>query len=206
MHNILLKSITYFDSEGKSPGSLTSQISTDATQLQELLGNNMGMAVISVFNLTGSIIISFYFGWKLALVGVLTIMPVVLTAGFLRIKMERGFVDLNRAVFAESSQFGSEAVAAFRTVTSLLMEDKILNRFDSLLKEHAINAFKRARLTTIIFAFSDSADMFCQALCFYYGGTLLAKREYDIVTYFVIYMAAIQGAQAAGMWFSFAPK
>jgi ABC-type multidrug transport system fused ATPase/permease subunit len=206
LHNLLLKRIIFFDSEGKSPGSLTSQISTDATQLQELLGNNMGMALISVFNLTGSIIISFYFGWKLALVGVLTIMPVVLTAGYMRISLERGFVELNRAVFAESSQFGSEAVAAFRTVTSLLMEEKILNRFDHLLHEHATNAFKRARFATLIFAFSDSADLFCQALCFYYGGTLLAKREYDLVTYFVIYMAAIQGAQAAGMWFSFAPK
>jgi ATP-binding cassette, subfamily B (MDR/TAP), member 1 len=166
----------------------------------------MGMGVISIFNLTGSMIISFYFGWKLALVGVLTIMPVVLTAGYLRISMERGFEKLNRAVFAESSQFGSESVAAYRTVTSLLMEDKILVRFNSLLKTHAIDAFKRARYTTLITAFSDSADMFCQALCFYYGGTLLAKHEYNIVTYFVIYMAAIQGAQAAGMWFSFAPK
>jgi hypothetical protein len=120
--------------------------------------------------------------------------------------MERGFEKLNSAVFAESSQFGSEGVAAFRTVTSLLMEDKILNRFDALLKTHKTKAYKRARFTTLIFAFSDSADMFCQALVFYYGGTLLAKREYDIVTYFVIYMAAIQGAQAAGTWFSFAPK
>lgn len=204
--NLLRKGITFFDGEGRSPGTLTSAISTDAAQLQELLGNNMGMAVISVFNLIGSIIISFYFGWKLALVGVLTIMPVVLIAGYFRISMERGFEKLNSAVFAESSQFGSESVAAFRTVTSLLMEDKILLRFDSLLKAHAAAAFKRARLTTIVFAFSDSADMFCQALAFYYGGTLLAKREYEIITYFVIYMAAIQGAQAAGMWFSFAPN
>jgi ATP-binding cassette, subfamily B (MDR/TAP), member 1 len=99
------------------------------------------------------------------------------------------------SVFAESSQFGSEAVAAYRTVTSLMMEDKIVNRFDTLLKAHVKDAFHRARWSTLVFAFSDSADMFCQALVFYYGGTLLAKREYDVVAYFVIYMSAIQAAQ-----------
>jgi ATP-binding cassette, subfamily B (MDR/TAP), member 1 len=76
-----------------------------------------------------------------------------------------------------------------------MMEDKIINRFDVLLKAHVKEAFKRARYMTVIFAFSDSADMFCQALVFYYGGTLLAKREYGIVDYFVIYMSAIQAAQ-----------
>lgn len=162
----------------------------------------MGFALIAVFNLLGSLIISFYFGWKLALVAVFTIMPIVIVAGFFRIRLEKGFEKMNAAVFAESSQFGTEAVAAFRTVTSLQMEEKITNRFEELLNVHAKKAFKRARFTTIVFAFSDSVELFCQALCFYYGSTLLGKREYDVTDYFIIYMAAIQGAQSAGMWFS----
>jgi ATP-binding cassette subfamily B (MDR/TAP) protein 1 len=204
--NILRKRIHWFDNQGASPGTLTSLLSTDSTRLQELLGANMGIAVIAVFNLVGCVIISFYFGWKLALVGVFAIMPVILIAGYMRIRLELGFTKMNSAVFAESSQFGSEAVAAFRTVSSLLMEDQIVTRFDDLVKEHIKLAFKRSRWSTLIFAFSDSAEMFCQALVFYYGGHLLGNKEYTIVKYFVIYMAAIQSAQAAGMWFSFAPN
>ncbi|KAF2668515.1 leptomycin B resistance protein pmd1 [Microthyrium microscopicum] len=206
LRNILRKRIAWFDKDSSSAGSLTSLLSTDSMRLQELLGTNLGMTLISIFNLVGSIIISFYFGWKLALVGVLTIMPVVLLAGYYRLKLETQFVKLSSAVFEESSQFGTEAVAAFRTVTSLQLEDKIIRRFDELLATHVRTAYKKARWSTIVFAFSDSAEMFCQALCFYYGGTLLGKKEYEIVTFFVIYMAAIQGAQAAGMWFSFAPN
>ena len=204
--NILRKRIIFFDREGRSPGTLTARMSTDATQIQELIGLNSGMGLISIWNLIGSITISFYFGWKLALVGVFTIMPIVLMAGFFRFKLEHGFEKLNQAVFRESSQFGSEAIAAYRTVTSLMMEDKLLVRFDDLLKDQARKAFRKARVNTFILSFSDTADMFCQALCFYYGGTLLAKREYDPVRYFVIYMSAIQGAQAAGTFFSFSPK
>lgn len=39
-----------------------------------------------------------------------------------------------------------------------------------------------------------------------YGGTLLASYEYNITDFFIIYMAIVQGAVAAGMWFSFAPS
>ena len=53
--------------------------------------------MISIFNLVGSITISFVFGWKLSLVGILAIMPVVLSAGYLRVSLERGFEKLNSA-------------------------------------------------------------------------------------------------------------
>lgn len=38
-----------------------------------------------------------------------------------------------------------------------------------------------------------------------YGGQLLAKREYDPLSFFVIYTAVVQGGQAAGQAFSLAP-
>ena len=119
-------------------------------------------------------------------------MPVVLIAGYYRVKLESDFEKMNAVVFAESSQFGSEAISGFRTVTALMMEDTITDRFDDLLATHIQKAIKRARYSTIVFAFSDSAEMLCQALCFWYGGQLLANREYDIIKYFVIYMAVVQ--------------
>jgi ATP-binding cassette, subfamily B (MDR/TAP), member 1 len=71
-------------------------------------------------------------------------------------------------VFAETAQFGTEVITAFRTVTSLSIEDTITNRFDVLLGEHFQKAMKKARLLTTIFAFSDSAEMLSQALIFWY--------------------------------------
>ena len=66
--SILQKPIAFYDGEGNSSGSLTSQLSTDSKQLQELLGPNLAFPLIAVFNVVGSIAISFAFGWKLALV------------------------------------------------------------------------------------------------------------------------------------------
>jgi ATP-binding cassette subfamily B (MDR/TAP) protein 1 len=161
------KRISFFDKEENSPGTLSARLATDSTQLQQLLGTEMSMAIIGVLALIGSTIIAFAFGWKLSLVGVLAVMPVILIAGYYRVKLENEFEQMNAAVFAESSQFGSEAIGAYRTVTSLILEDTITRRYDSLLTTHVADAIRKARLSTIVFAFSDSAEMFGQALCFW---------------------------------------
>jgi ATP-binding cassette subfamily B (MDR/TAP) protein 1 len=166
----------------------------------------MTMAYVSIFNLTGCFIISFVYGWKLSLVGACTILPIVLVAGFFRVRLEIRFEKMNADVFEESSQFATEAVGAFRTCTSLIMEETIINRYNALLMTHVSKAYKEAWPSTLVFALSDSVEMACQALIFWYGGRLMASREYNILQFFVIYMAVIQGSQAAGIWFSMAPN
>ncbi|KAK7184542.1 ABC transporter transmembrane region [Paraphaeosphaeria sporulosa] len=204
--NLIRQRIPFFDREGHSAGTLTSRVSGDATQLQQLMSTEMSMAAIAVVNLVGSTIIAFVYGWKLSLVGLFAALPPILAAGYLRLSIEQKFEKTNAAVFEESSQFGTEAVGAFRTVLSLIMEDMIGNRYETLLRYHVKKAFSDARLGTVVFAASDSVELGCMALSFWYGGTLLASREYEVTDFFVIYMSIVQGAVAAGMWFSFAPN
>lgn len=199
LENMIRKRIPFFDETKHSPGSLTSRLSTDCTQLQQLMSTEMSMALIAVVNLVGSLIISFVYGWKLSLVGLFTALPLILVAGYFRMRIEIQFEQDNAKVFENSSQFAAEAVGAFRTVISLIMEDMIGDRYDTLLHGHVTSAYQTARFGTLIFAASDSIELACMALTFWYGGTLLASREYNLVDYFVIYMAIIQGAMAAGM-------
>jgi ABC-type multidrug transport system fused ATPase/permease subunit len=115
--DIVNKRISFFDKEGNSPGTLTARLSTDSSQLQQLLGSEMGMSLIAILSIIGSIIISFVFGWKLALVGVLTIMPVTLTMGYFRVHLEASFERLNAIVFAESSQVRRISMAKVAALT-----------------------------------------------------------------------------------------
>lgn len=103
------------------------------------------------------------------------------------------FEDMNAKVFAESSQFAVEAVSAFRTVTSLNLEHTIVARYNGLMSQHVKTATVKSITWTLAFAFSNSAELLCQAFMFWYGGTLLATREYDLVQYFVIFQAIVQG-------------
>ncbi|CAN9330964.1 unnamed protein product [Alternaria alternata] len=178
LNNLIRKRIAFFDDQGHSPGSLTAGLSSDTTSIQQLMATEMSMALIAVVNLVGCIIVSFVYGWKLSLVGLFTALPLILAAGYLRMRLEMEFEKTNAKVFENSSQVAAEAVGAFRTVLSLTMEDMIAARYEILLNDHVRKVFSSAKYRTI----------------------------YDNVDFFVIYQAIVQGAVAAGMFFSFAPN
>jgi ATP-binding cassette, subfamily B (MDR/TAP), member 1 len=127
----------------------------------------MAMFLIAMLNIVGCLIISFYFGWKLTIVAAVAAMPPMFFAGLFRLRFEVQFEKLNAAVFADSAQFATEAVGAFRTVSSLTLEDVITERYDDLLQDHVKKAFTKARFTTLIFSASESVDMLCMALTFW---------------------------------------
>ncbi|KAF7549409.1 hypothetical protein G7Z17_g6410 [Cylindrodendrum hubeiense] len=203
---IMFQDTSFFDQEDHSHGTMTSRVAQDPKQLEELMGMNMASVFIAIFNLTGAIAIAFSFAWKLALVSVCVILPILLGATYWRFRYEIGFEKMNNEVFAESSKFASESIGAFRTVTALTLEDSICDRYEKLLRDHVVAAYKKARWVSLIFGFSDSANMACQALIFYYGGHLLAGQKISLISFFVCFMAVTQGSEAAGQALGFGPN
>lgn len=204
--SILLQKISFFDHEDHAAGQLSARLSSDPNSLKELLGINTCMLLVGIFSLIGSLAISFAYGWKLALVAFCVIVPLSVGGSFHRIRYELQFNEMNEAVFKESSKFGAESIGAFRTVSALVLEDSICDRYETLLHSHVMSAYKKARWTSLIFAFSDSIGLACQALILWYGGRLLLSGEYSVISFFVTYMAVIQGAEFAGQWLSFGPN
>ncbi|KAM0318437.1 hypothetical protein ACHAO8_001828 [Botrytis cinerea] len=204
--NVLSKPVSYYDEEENSVGSLTARMASDPTQLQQLLGINMAIVLISMFNIFGSVAMSFYFGWKLTLLTVVTTMPIILAAGFFRLRYETQFEKMNNEVFAESSKFATESIGAFRTVSALTLESEICGRYEKLLRNYTKKAFRKARFSTFIFAMSDSIAILCMAFVLWYGGQLLADHEYTPFNYLVVYLAVVQGSTTAGQSLSFGPN
>jgi ATP-binding cassette subfamily B (MDR/TAP) protein 1 len=186
-----------------SAGTLTARVSRDPVQIQQLLGMNIGLVFIAILNVLGSTIIAFYFGWKLTLVAVFVAMPLIIASGIYRVYQEIQFDSLDQGVFTESSKFASEAIGAFRTVASLTIEDLICRRYKALLAEHVKQAIVKGRLSSLVFAASDSIPLLCMALTFWYGGQLLATHEYNPLQFFAVYIAVILGCEGAGQWLSF---
>lgn len=203
---MLRQRAAFFDDEEHSQGTMTARAAGDPQKLEELMGSNMASVYIAVFNLAGSVAVAFAFGWKLALVACCVVMPVSVATTYWRFRYEIEFDRMNSEVFAESSKFAAESIGAFRTVASLTLEGPICERFERLCRGHVVAAFERARWVSLLFAFSDSVTMACQALIFYYGGNLLASGEYEPVSFFVCFMAAIQSGEAAGQGLSFGPN
>lgn len=167
--NILQRPIPFYDLNENSSGSLSSRLGTDPKQVQEMLGPSGAFPLISIFNMLGCIAIAFSFGWKLSLVAVFAAMPVIFLGAFMRIRYELQFESMNAQVYGHSSQFAAEAIGAFRTVSALAMEDKIVHRYQTLLEQQQHKAFRKAWYAMLVFAFSDSIELCAMALTFWYG-------------------------------------
>lgn len=162
-NNILAKPVSFFDTETNSAGAITARLATDPTQLQQMLGVNMAFVLISILNVVGCLAIAFYFGWKLALATVCSSMPLIFAAAFFRVRYEKNFEKSNNVVFAESAKFATECIGAFRTVSSLTLEDTICKGYEKLLQDHVRGAFRESAISTFIFALSDSIALLCMA-------------------------------------------
>ncbi|KAH0272190.1 ABC transporter, partial [Aureobasidium melanogenum] len=199
-------SIGFFDKDSNSHGTLSSRIASDAKSLEEVFGLNLALALSGMFNVVGCIIISLIFSWKLGLVALCVTMPIMLSSGLWKYRHEVQFDKMNSNVFAESSQFATEAIGAMRTVSALTMENRITERYSILLAEHVQAAHTKALWTSGLYGFVDSSGLGCQALIFWYGGRLLAHGEFGFEAFFVCYMAMIQGAEVASQVLSVAPN
>lgn len=175
--NLLRRPIAFFDDKENSIGTLSARIANDPAQLQQLLGINAASILTCIFNVAGCVAISFYFSWRLSVVVVFSSTPIMIAAGFLRLRYERKFERMTWIVFSESSKFAVEAIGAFRTVSALTMEDFICNRYENQLKKHSHDAFWSAVWSTLIFSFSDSVALLCMAFALWYGGNLLSNYE-----------------------------
>jgi ATP-binding cassette subfamily B (MDR/TAP) protein 1 len=142
---------------------LTARIATDPAQLQQLLGINMAMVMISVFGLIGCTTIALLFHWKFALVVTGTSMPIILAGGWYRVRHEVRFESRNNEVFAESARFATEAIGAIRTVACLTLERVVCQRYNELLQTHINKSWKEARVSGLVFAASDSLVLLCMA-------------------------------------------
>ncbi|KAF1848955.1 leptomycin B resistance protein pmd1 [Cucurbitaria berberidis CBS 394.84] len=200
---MLRQDMEFFDGETVTSGALANFLSSEANRLAGLSGSTLGTIISSASAIIVSIIVGCSFGWKLALVCSSTI-PLVVICGYFRfyalIRMEKRTKETS-----DAASFACEAASSIRTVASLSLENHLLNEYHSKLGKQAKGNLKFTNVSAVLFATSQGLSMFIFALVFWYGGNLLLKQEYNVLQFFIIYSAIINGAQSAGAIFSFAP-
>ena len=201
---MLRQDISWFDREENSAGALTSFLSTETTHLAGMSGATLGTILVVSTTLIASIVLSISIGWKLGLVCSATI-PILVGCGYFRFWMLGRFHDRAKKAYEGSASYACEATAAIRTVASLTREEDVWEHYHQRLDEQAKKSLKSVLTSSTLYAASQSLMFLCNALGFWYGGTLIASREYSEFQFFVVFSAIIFGAQSAGTIFSFAP-
>lgn len=201
---MLRQDIAFFDREENSAGALTSFLSTETTHLAGMSGTTLGTILVVTTTLVAAIALSCAIGWKLALVCTATI-PILLACGFFRFWMLANFQNRAKKAYEASASYACEATAAIRTVASLTREEDVWEHYHQSLALQGQKSLRSILKSSTLYASSQSFMFFCIALGFWYGGTLIANREFTMLQFFICFSAIIFGAQSAGTIFSFAP-
>lgn len=200
---ILRQDIGFFDREENAAGALTSYLSTQTTELAGISGVTLGTILNVSTTLVAAVALSLAIGWKLTLVCAST-MPVLLACGYYRFWILGHFISRAKKAYEGSASYACEATSAIRTVASLTRENDVWEHYHQSLVLQGRRSLRSTLLSSILYAASQSLMLLCNALGFWYGGTLIASREYSSEQFFLCFTAIIFGAQSAGIIYYFA--
>ncbi|KAK7425779.1 hypothetical protein QQZ08_007755 [Neonectria magnoliae] len=203
LNSILSQDVQFFDRAENTTGALTSRLSSQPTQLQELMGFNLSLIFVVIIQIVASSVLSIATGWKLGLVVVCGGLPPLLFAGYLRIRLEFKLNNDTGILFADSSALAGEAVGAIRTVSSLALERQVLQQY-----HQKIDGIVRTSIPSILhsmfwFALSQSIELLVLALGFWYGCRLLSYNEYTMRQFYIVFVGVFLSGQGAAQFFMY---
>ncbi|EMD59972.1 hypothetical protein COCSADRAFT_346383 [Bipolaris sorokiniana ND90Pr] len=200
---ILQQDIAFFDKKSNTTGELASNLSTYPTSLLELLGFNIMLACISLVNVLSSCVLALAIGWKLALVVVVGALLPMLFFGYLRIRLEFKLEEDTSKRFSKSAALASEAVSAIRTVSSLAIEQHIIDTYRSRLQGIAKKSMETLFWRMFWYSLTQSISFLAMALGFWYGGRLISYHQYTTRQFFTVFIAVVFSGEAAAGFFSY---
>ncbi|KAE8353703.1 P-loop containing nucleoside triphosphate hydrolase protein [Aspergillus coremiiformis] len=203
LDSILKQDLRFFDRPENTVGALTSRLDSHPQAIQELMGFNIALVILSAINILASSILSLVVSWKLGVMGVLVGLPPMLLAGYTRIRLEAKMdTDMGQR-FSQSASMASEAVLAIRTVSSLAMEEHILKRYTNELDQAIRKSTGRMFFMMIWFSLTQSIEYFILGLGFWWGSKLIHDGDISFYQLIVSFIGVYFSGQAAAQLFSF---
>ncbi|KAK9440093.1 ATP-binding cassette multidrug transport protein ATRC [Metarhizium brunneum] len=202
-NDMLRQDLQFFDRTENNTGALTSRVDSNPQAILELMGFNVGLILIAVLNVLACSILGIAYSWKLGLVVVLAGLPPFVGSGWFKIRFD---AKLDRAISkrnSNSAAIASEAVTAIRTVSSLAIEESVLDKYLTEL-EHAVSGSVKPLFSMMVwFALTQSIEYWFMALGFWYGCRLVSFREISMFDFFVTFMGVFFSGQATTQLFQF---
>ncbi|RSL93153.1 hypothetical protein CEP52_013398 [Fusarium oligoseptatum] len=184
LHDMLRQDLQFFDRKENNTGALASRVDSNPQSVLELMGFNIALILIAVLNLVACSILAIVYSWKLGLVVVCAGLPPLVSSGYLKIRMDAKLDRDTSKRYSTSASIASEAVTAIRTVSSLAIEESVLNQYVDELN-HAVSGSKNDLFRIMIFfALTQSIEYWFQALGFWYGCRLLSYGDISMYNFF----------------------
>ncbi|KAI8237345.1 Leptomycin B resistance protein pmd1 [Colletotrichum sp. SAR 10_86] len=203
LNGLLKQDMVFFDRPENTIGSLTGRIDTVAQAMLELMSVNVVLIVITIITILACATLSIVTSWKLGLVGVFAGLIPLSLGGYARIRLEMRMDQSNQKRFSESAAIASESILAIRTVSSLAIEGRVLDRYTEGLDQAIRQSILPLFHMMLWFSFTQSVEYFILALGFWWGCTLVKDSQISFYQFFVSFMGVFFAGNLASTLFSY---
>jgi ABC-type multidrug transport system fused ATPase/permease subunit len=203
--SLMEQGVPWHTAEGRSPSSLLDIITKDGAAIGGFSGSTIGTVFSIVVNFVTAIILSHIIMWKIAIV-CLAIVPILLFAGFMQLRMLARYEERHAASFSRATSVAVEAVQSIKTVAALSLEDEVMGSYARLLKNTRDEMVRAAAFTNIWLALANSMSFLIYAFAYWWGSQRIMAGDANQTQFFIILVAMLVSAQLWGQMFTLAPE
>ncbi|CAB3398373.1 unnamed protein product [Caenorhabditis bovis] len=174
--NVLRQDATYFDMPTHAPGRITTRLATDVPNVKAAIDHRLASVFNGLVATSGGIIISFYYGWQMALL-VVSIFPLTAAAHSFQTKYYSRKASSEAKQQEQSGKIAMEAIENIKSVQALTIQSRLHAQFCSFLDGHHRTNKVKALIQGIANGLSGSIFFFLSAISFRFGLFLIFNES-----------------------------
>ncbi|KFZ11376.1 hypothetical protein V502_07568 [Pseudogymnoascus sp. VKM F-4520 (FW-2644)] len=196
--------IQWHEEEERTPAKLLAYISSDANAMAGLTGTILGVILAILINMIAGIVLAHIVAWKIAVV-LLSMIPILLASGYLRLRIAASFHSRHQKAFTSSVGLATEAVGSMTTIASYSLEDETLHVYERSLRGPYKATLKAIAHGNFWLAMAYSIGNLVYALAYWWGSRQIVAGLYSPTQFFTTLPALLFSAQSCGQLLSLAP-
>ncbi|KAJ9263267.1 hypothetical protein DTO195F2_2923 [Paecilomyces variotii] len=204
LRSLLRQTLQWHSSDGRKPGTLISYITSDAAALSGLTGTTIGLLFSTSVNLVAGIVISHVIAWKISVVLLATI-PVLLSAGIMRLRVQAQFAERHQKAFADATAITVEAVDNIKIIAAFSLENEVYQVYSRSLQGPYRATMKAIAWSNVWLSLAFSISNLVYALAYWWGSRQITEGKYSQTQFFIVLPALLFSTQSCGQMFALAP-
>lgn len=177
--SLLRQEIEFYDKI--NPNELSSKVSEECFRIQKGLGEKVALLLYSLAQFSAGFIIGFIKGWQLTLV-VAVVIPLIAISGSFYVHYYSKSEEITSELYLNAGSIAEESLSAIRTVTSLVGQEKEIQRFKKALSDNKFLYYKICFYTGVAQGVTFFALYIIFTLSFYIGAVFINKQVSNTVT------------------------
>lgn len=204
LRSLLGQTVEWHHSEDRTPNTLVTYITGDASALSGITGTTIGLLLATAVNLVAGLVISLAIAWRITVVLLPTI-PVLLISGMMKLRVQAKFAERHQKAFAQATGITVEAVDNIRAVAAFSLEEQSYSVFGRALVKPYQATKKAIAWGNVWLALAFSISQFVYALAYWWGSRNIAEGRYSQTQFFTVLPALLFSTQSCGQMFALAP-